>query len=466
MKIARSSAQRQLRLLLACSGAAVGGTWGCVALALADDPRTGAVLAGQAALGDVGVVVALLVAIPVGALCAAFPMDLVSHAVGRRPAMLVCSCLVILGSLVGVAPATWTQVLAGVVSGLGAGGFAIVTPKVAHEMAERGHRRLIPRLVASLPAGAGVALVCGEAGALVSDSRQIATGWLAPVILSVLVVLLSLGLPETPHWYVAHGKVEAGYAALRRMSDPLEAAVAIDWVMMDAGMLGAQSRLSYRDLRVERVRRTVVVQALLELIQVLPLGLASICLAPTFISRSLSGDAAGGATGGSAVGPAGGAAGTAPLWAVALLAATWMGAAVVSRRRRPEQMLLAWVLAGTGLASCGVLLMMLGSRVHGTGAVWLYLVVAAILVVAQYVCVAPACTGGTDPLVPPWLLRSQRRAQAVARPLVQIASVVAPVVMLAAGVRGEVVAAVCLGLQVAALLLVLLTLPRLSAALR
>ena len=112
-----------------------------------------------------------------------------------------------------------------------------------------------------------------------------------------------------------------------------------------------------------------------------------------------------------------------------------------------------------------MLLTLLG-RMGLAGDQWVLVVVSTILVAAHYVLIAPACTGGTDPLVPPWLLRSQRRAEAVNRPLVQLVSVLCPTLMLALGVSGPVVLGVCLGLQLTSLLLVLLALPRLATALR
>ena len=78
--------------------------------------------------------------------------------------------------------------------------------------------------------------------------------------------------------------------------------------------------------------------------------------------------------------------------------------------------------------------------------------------------VVPACTGSIDPMVPPWLLRSQRRAGAAIRPLVQIGSVLGPTALLLVSAGAAV--AVVLTCQVAAMLLALLALPRALAALR
>lgn len=465
-------AQRRLRLELAFAGASGGGVWGCIALTLAHDPGTSLVLGGlrgdaaasaPASLSPAAALVyvlAALVAVPVGALVGAMPLDLLSHALGRRPAVMVCALLVSTGSLIGAVSAGWGQVVAAVLAGLGVGGYAIVTPKLAHELAQRGHTRLIPRLAALAPAGAGVALLAGEAGGLLAPRETPVCAWLAPMLASLAVFLLAMGLPETPHWYAARGNVEAAHAALQRMTDPLEAAVGIDWVMMDAGMLGEQRPLSSADLRVDRLRRTIRVGAFLEMVQVLPFGIAAICLAPALLVL-----AGGGLGQGAAL-----AAGTAlPAWSALTLALGWTAVAVVSRWRRPERMLLAWIMAGIGIAVMALVCLagVLASGARGVGLVQVVLVVVAVLLVAaQYLCVAPACLGGTDPLVPPWLLRSQRRAQAVARPLVQIAAVGLPVALLAAGVSAAVTLGVCLAVQLVGMLVVLAGMPRLAAALR
>ena len=137
---------------------------------------------------------------------------------------------------------------------------------------------------------------------------------------------------------------------------------------------------------------------------------------------------------------------------------------MVGARRRSERLPLAWVLGGTGASACAVVLLLLLDGLDGGGALVLLVVVAGLLVGGQYVAVVPACTGSIDPMVPPWLLRSQRRASAVIRPLVQIVSVLGPTALLL--VSAEVAIAVVLACQVASMLLALAALPRALAVLR
>lgn len=454
----------------------------------------------------------LLAALPAGALAGALPLDLLSRHAGRRPSALVCGALVAAGSLLGLVAGGWGQVLAALVAGLGLGGYAVVTPKLAHELAERGHTRLIPRLTAAVPAGAGLAVLVGQVGSLAGDGAGLALAWVVPLLGALAAALGQLTLPETPHWYAAHGRIEAAVSSLQRMVGPWEAAVGIDWVMMDAGMHGEQRPVSAGDLRVARVRRTVVVGAVLEVLQLLPLGLAGICLAPAVIglvgadaagagaaahlAGGLAGDGAGAGSAGAAAlgdvaglggatGAAGGGAGVAaggailsgvpgatdvvPLWAGVILAVGWLATALAALRRRSEHLRMAWVMVGLGVAAAATSLLFLVPTLGWSGAAGAQALVAAVAVLlaaAQYVCVVPACRGGTDPLVPPWLLRSQRRAQAVARPLVQAVTVLGPTALLAAGLPPATVVGVCLGVQVAGLVAVLGLAPRVSAALR
>ena len=443
----RSAMRRRLVAHLACVGAAAGAVWGALGVSLADDGAARAALSQESdgSAGRIALLVALLSAIPLGSLLGAPVLDLVSHVAGRRSAVLAAGVLVALGAAVGVAPGSWTAVPSGAVTGLGIGGYAIVVPKLAHELSVRGHRRLVPRVRALAPAGAGLTLVAGACGGAIAPGQSRACAWAVPASLALAGSALAMGLPETPHWYAARGRLDAAHEALKRVHGALEAAVALDWVVLEAGMQGEQHPLGVDDLRIRQVRRTVLAGLVLELVQALPLGLAAVCLAPWALS----------AVGGRS---------WVPLWPALVLAGLWALLAAAGSRRRSERLLYAWVLGGTGVSACAVVLLVLLERLHGVGALVLLIIVAGLLVGGQYVAVVPACTGGIDPMVPPWLLRSQRRASAVIRPLVQIVSVLGPTVLLL--VSAEVAIAVVLACQVASMLLALAALPRALAVLR
>ena len=140
--------------------------------------------------------------------------------------------------------------------------------------------------------------------------------------------------------------LDAAYEALKRMHGVLEAAVAIDWVRLDAGMQGEQHPLAVDDLRIAQVRRTVLAGLVLEAVQALPLGLTAICLAPW------------------ALGDVGG---PVPVRPLIVLGLSWTALAVVGARRRSERLPLAWVLGGTGASACAVVLLLLLDGLDGAG---------------------------------------------------------------------------------------------------
>lgn len=450
----RTPAQNRLRALLISSAVASGAAWGAVGSSLAVDAGARAALTAHGGPGaqSLPTVLLVLAALPLGSLVGAPALDVVSRAWGRRPAVLVCAALTSLGCLAAVCDRPLLRAAGIGVIGMGTGGYAIVAPKLAHELAEHGHRRLMPRVRATAPAGAGLALACGALGARLAPGQGVTCSWLVPLLAAVVSLLLALSLPETAHWYAAHGRLEAAYAALRRMLGSLEAAIGIDRVMMDTGTLGEQHPLGRDDLSIVRVRRTVVAGLLLEVVQALPLGLASLCLGPPLLAE------AAGAAAGPGLAPG-------PLGVVAALASSWAAIALLGARRRGGHLAYAWILGGVGASACGVTLLALASTVHGTGLIVLLAGVMVLLVACQFLAVTPACTGSIDPLVPPWLLRSQRRAAAALRPLVQLVSVLVPALLLA---RAPVAVAVgvVLSCQVLCLIAAVAALPWVLRALR
>jgi len=447
----RTPAQRRLRALLASSALASGAAWGALGVSLADDAGARAALTAHGGVGgeSLPAVLMTLAALPLGSLIGAPALDFVSHACGRRPAVLAASALAALGCLVAAVDGPLLRAAGIGVVGLGMGGYTVVIPKLAHELAEHGHRRLMPRVRAVSPAGAGAAALIGALGALLSPGQGVVRAWVVPQLAAMVSLLLALSLPETPHWYAAQGRIEAAYAALRRMVGDLEAAVGIDWVMMDTGTLGEQHPIGRGDLAIARVRRTVVAGLLLEVVQALPLGLAALCLGPALLTEAAGG---GGPT-------------AVPLGVVAALAAAWVAVALLGTRRHGEHFAYAWVLAGIGASACGITLLALADTVHGVGLTALLVGVDALLVACQFLAVAPACTGSIDPLVPPWLLRSQRRATAALRPLVQLAAVLAPALLLAL-VPAPAAVGIVLSCQVLTVVIAVAALPWALEALR
>lgn len=449
----RTPAQRRLRGLLVSSGLASGAAWGAVGVSLAADAEARAALTahGSADAEALWAPLLLLAALPLGSLIGAPVLDCVSHASGRRPAVLVCAGLTSIGCLGAACGGRLLAVVSVGVVGLGMGGDAIVVPKLAHELAEHGHRRLMPRVRAIAPAGAGLALLAGVLATLLGTGQGVAAAWMVTLLAGLTCLLIALTLPETPHWYVTQGRIEAAYTALRRMMGDLEAAVGIDWVMMDTGTLGEQHPIGRGDLSIPRVRRTVVAGLMLEIAQALPLGLAALCLGPVLLAGKAE-----------AVGDAGT---TARPAIAAALAAAWVLVGLLGTGRHGDHFPYAWILAGTGASACGITLLALADTAHGVGLMALLIGVDVLLVACQFLAVAPACTGSIDPLVPPWLLRSQRRAAATLRPLVQLISVLVPALLLALTPFPAAVGAV-LSCQVLSLVVSVAALPWALEALR
>ncbi|MBE6481599.1 MAG: hypothetical protein E7Z94_04340 [Actinomyces ruminicola] len=111
------------------------------------------------------------------------------------------------------------------------------------------------------------------------------------------------------------------------------------------------------------------------------------------------------------------------------------------------------------------LLLALADTLHGAGMMAVPVCVDVLLVACQFTAVAPACTGNIDPLVPPWLLRSQRRAIAAIRPLVKLAAVLAPALLLALA-PPQAAVGVVLSCQVLSLVIAVAALPCALEALR
>ncbi|QPL04884.1 MULTISPECIES: MFS transporter [Actinomyces] len=448
----RPAAQLRLRALLVLAGTVHGAAWGAVGMTLLGDDDAPAILAldGPRVTSEADLLTCLLLvaALPLGSLLGAPALDRLSHTLGRRPAVMSAAALIAVGALLPT-PGGLILTLSGALAvGLGLGGLTIVLPKLAHELAAPGHRRLMPRTWAVAPVGAAGAVAAGALASLAEPRGAVVGAWAVPAVLATLVLLLATALPETPHWYTAQNRLEAAHASLVRMHGALEAAVAIDWVLLDAGTRGDQARLSRSDLTIRRVRQVVVAGLLLELVQALPLGLAALVLTPPLLAGRVP-------------------EGWVPAGPLAMLALLWGGAGLCGLlRRRAHHLAYAWVMVGTGVSVCGTVLLALLGSVGPVGDVVVLLAASTLMVAGQYVAVVPACAGGVDPLVPPWLLRSQRRAVAALRPLVQLVSVGGAVLVLALAPSSAVMLGLVLGGQLLSLLLALLALPRAVAALR
>ena len=375
--------ERLLRAYAWLTGAALGGVDGVVAARLLPAWNGGAPLRDCLA-------VALAVCVP--GIAAALAAPALASWAGRRPVNTAAAALLLVGAGTGAAPAPWAPPLGLGLLGAGHALAWVVLPRRAHELSLRGHARLVPQATALVGAGGAAGIGAACATGMSAQGPLALVGACAAALLVVSAVL-----PESPLWYVIRGEEEKAFLALRRLHGPLEAAIAIDWVRLEAQMGAEQRPLRARDLAIPQVRASMATAAVLLCAQEAPLAAAVVVYAPALVIRS------GGST----------------------AAASTAGAALVELR------------AGAP-----------------AGAV----VVGALVLAAQRCLTYPGCHGAIDPRVPPWLVEWQRRAVVLANVLARFAVLLVGTLLLAAAPL--VAAGAYLALQCAALVVVLARLPR------
>ena len=396
-----------------------------------------AVSLGTRADGVPALVIALGLGMALGALAARWPSD---H-LGRRPVNLGAGMLIVPASMgAALLPGPWVLVGASIV-GLGAGAVLFVLPQIAHELSLRGHRRLTPQALALIPAGAAMA-------ALVAwwTPNPVMTAWLLVLGMGAIHMLMAATLPESPVWNAAHGRLDRAVVALKQLHGPLEAAVAIDWVRLDAEMLAEQQPLSAADLRVPQVRGAVLTGFVLVLAREAPLGAAALVLGLRAVA-----DAVGAQTAPAA-------------WALALVAGWIMVSALALLLvTRVNGLRFARIIAGVALAILAATVLVASATSAaiplgaGRGAGTALGLLG--LVAAQWVGVEPACRGAIDPKVPPWLVAAQRRATALGESIARFLTILVPVIVVE-GLGARAAAYALLAFEALVLAVVLLRLPR------
>ena len=393
-----------------------------------------AVSLGTRADGVPALVIALGLGVALGALAARWPSD---H-LGRRPVNLGAGMLIVPASLgAALLPGTWALAGAAIV-GLGAGAVLLVLPQIAHELSLRGHRRLTPQALALIPAGAATA-------ALVAwwSPHPVMTAWLLVLAMGAIHMLMAATLPESPVWNAARGRLDRSVVALKELHGPIEAAVAIDWVRLDAEMLAEQQPLSGADLRVPQVRGAVLTGFVLVLAREAPLGAAALVLGLRAVA-----DAVGAQTAPAA-------------WALAL-AASWIivSALALLLVTRVEGLRFARIVVGVALTILAATVLVASASVPlgaGRGAGTALGLLG--LVAAQWIGVEPACRGAIDPKVPPWLVAAQRRATALGESIARFLTVLVPVIVVEE-LGAQAAAYALLAFEAVVLAVVLLRLPR------
>lgn len=309
-----------------------------------------------------------------------------SRHLGRRRTGLVMAVLAAAGAGLAAGLEGIPVLIGAGLAGLASGGMLVVAPLVCHELSLRGHKRLMPQVMALGPAGAGVvALAAWWSPARVPAAWGVFGG--AALIYLVCV----LRLPESPVWLVGQCRDVEAFEALRRLHGTLEASVAIDWTRLDAEMLAEQQALTPADLRVPQVRSAVLTGAVLILAQEAPLGAAALVLAPLVVADLGLGSGA-----------------------IAVSATTWVGWTLLALAlvTRVERLRFLRVVLGAVVAVLGATFLVVGMSLGGAAGAWMIVISLTILVASQSVLVLPACQGAIDPRIPPWLVEAQRRASA------------------------------------------------------
>ena len=309
-----------------------------------------------------------------------------SRHLGRRRTGLVMAVLAAAGAGLAAGLDGIPVLIGAGLAGLASGGILVVAPLVCHELSLRGHKRLMPQVMALGPAGAGVVAL---AAWWTPVRVPAAWGVLGGAALIYLVCVLRL--PESPVWLVGQGRDVEAFEALRRLHGTLEASVAIDWTRLDAEMLAEQQALTPADLRVPQVRSAVLTGAVLILAQEAPLGAATLVLAPLVVADLGLGSGA-----------------------IAVSAMTWVGWTLLALAlvTRVERLRFLRVVLGAVVAVLGATFLVVGMSLGGAAGAWMIVISLTILVASQSVLVLPACQGAIDPRIPPWLVEAQRRASA------------------------------------------------------
>ncbi|WP_432499064.1 sugar porter family MFS transporter [Kineococcus auxinigenes] len=186
---------------------------------------------------------------------------------GRRRALLALA-VVFLGGALGsaLAPGAGTLVAARVVLGLAVGGASAVVPVYIAELAPARRR-------GGFVAAYDLSIVSGQLAAYTANALIASVGgehewrWML-ALASLPAVALFLGvlaLPDSPRWFVEHGRAAEALAVLRQVRRGAEAEAELAGIQ--AAARAGDERGGWRDLRTPWVRRLVLVGVLLSVVQ-------------------------------------------------------------------------------------------------------------------------------------------------------------------------------------------------------
>ncbi|WP_432506233.1 sugar porter family MFS transporter [Kineococcus arenarius] len=188
---------------------------------------------------------------------------------GRRRALLVLAVVFLAGALgSALAPGAGVLVAARVVLGLAVGGASAVVPVYIAELAPARRR-------GGFVAAYDLSIVSGQLAAYTANALIASVGgehewrWML-ALASLPAVALFLGvlaLPDSPRWFVEHGRAAEALAVLRQVRRGAEAEAELAGIQAAARAGAGAGRSGWRDLRTPWVRRLVLVGVLLSVVQ-------------------------------------------------------------------------------------------------------------------------------------------------------------------------------------------------------
>jgi sugar porter (SP) family MFS transporter len=151
-------------------------------------------------------------AILLGAALGALTGSQLSERLGRRPTILILSCIFAAGSLCcAISPDEWTLSLSRVLLGIAVGGATQTVPMFVAELAPAKRRG---QLVLTFQLGIGSGIVISTiVGATEAVPWRVSIGMAA--VPAVIMLLVMLRLPESPRWLVKQGRKDDALEVLQ-----------------------------------------------------------------------------------------------------------------------------------------------------------------------------------------------------------------------------------------------------------
>lgn len=316
-------------------------------------------------------------ALPLGAAVGALLGGALADAVGRRRGLLVLASVFLVGALgAALAPTYGVMVLFRVVLGVAVGGASTTVPVYLAEISPAAKRGSVVAVDQVMIVSGQLAAYAINAGIAAAYDDPSAWRWMLSVA-TLPAVALWVGMrvmPESPRWYVAHGREDEARTVLAQLADeahPEDPEESIAAMRRSLASEEASGRAGLADLATPWILRIVAVGMGLSVIQQITGVNAIMYFAPTILaSTGLGTNAALAATIANGV-----------VSVLAALLGLWL-VRVLPRKRllAVGQGLIVVTLVGIGAISLAT---------DGTGATWPVLILMLVFLVGQQGAVSP-----------------------------------------------------------------------------